>query len=260
MSTNITTLITGAGAVKNAWEPIIRLLSKYEDTRASFDEKLANSYFAQLIYRLRFHFSDKNKSDGYEQIFNQYRLLKVAIPDYLDVAQQRKELKIRSQFGKVLDSFVLDSQSKLRVINMNWDTVVDKALNEYYKKEIEVIHLHGCITGRNLYFPSEIVREPYRSTDDIEDYEYLHSDAINVIKESRRIILYGISLDPLDAELLTTIWAGISDNLEDIIIVSLSEDLSIISNRIKLVLGKKSNIRIVGYTPDDLFIGQDLSH
>lgn len=147
----------------------------------------------------------------------------------------------------------------MKVINMNWDTVVDNALNVHYNSKVDVIHLHGDIYNGKLYFPSEIVREKYREEEDIEEFGELHRRTITSIEGSKRIILYGVSLDPLDAELLTTIWAGIKGELKDVIVVSQERDLKTIVNRVKLVLPKKSNVEVLAYDPKDLYNPVDCS-
>jgi len=79
-----------------------------------------------------------------------------------------------------------------------------------------------------------------------------HVTVANTIADCNRTILYGLSLDPLDAELLQILSIGWdSPNLKEIIIIN--PDHKRVANRVKLVLNDfNQNINLIAYSPDDL--------
>ena len=74
---------------------------------------------------------------------------------------------------------------------------------------------------------------------------------MDMLRNANRSVLYGISLDPLDAELNQTLASGwLSANMKEIIIVNPQHDK--VAKRVKLLLEKIHPIKVVGYHPDNL--------
>ena len=71
------------------------------------------------------------------------------------------------------------------------------------------------------------------------------------MEKGNRTILYGISLDPLDAELNHALSVGWkSKENEEIIIIDINHEK--VAKRVKLLLEKRSQVKVVGYHPEDL--------
>jgi hypothetical protein len=102
-----------------------------------------------------------------------------------------------------------------------------------------------------LYLPSEITMEPYRSKIEENIFGNDHSNFMNLLRSSHKIILYGLSLDPLDAELNVSLASSsLSSQTEEIIIINPAHEL--VAGRVKLLLNYKQNVKIHGYDPGNL--------
>ena len=245
----ITTLVTGAGAVENAWEPIRRMFEEYEEKE--FTNDLANCYLAQLIYLRKFFSKEGRDKEALNRIEEQYKLVKIAIADYLQVAQDNGEIREMEELKEILDRFVSLNESPFVLINTNWDTVVDLAIENYLKVDIPKIHIHGSIDySSSLYLPSEVVEESYREKDEVNLFGDCTVRALEVLQQTKRLILYGISLDPLDAELQIILSYGITEMLQEVIIID--PDYEKVAPRMRLLIKLGLKVRISAYCPSDL--------
>jgi hypothetical protein len=69
--------------------------------------------------------------------------------------------------------------------------------------------------------------------------------------EAHRVVLYGISLSPLDAELGQTLATGWNNpNLREIIVVV--PDHEVVAHRVNLLLDHRRGVIVKGYAPNDL--------
>ncbi|UEG48544.1 hypothetical protein LK994_07830 [Ferruginibacter lapsinanis] len=253
-------LITGAGAIENAWKPIIRILEP--EYKFVFDIDSSNFFLSLLVYQLRtIAFDDSpNSKQHLELMLRDYHLIKSELCRSLIFAEKHKEIFIRKQFFSVLDKFIFQKHIKSVQITTNWDTVVDNAVNYYGHSteggivgRLETFHLHGSVqNSKTLYLPSEITREPYRSKEESVQMLKNHSSVLNAVSECNRTILYGISLDPLDAELAQILSLG-WDSINTKEIVVINPDYKKVAKRIRLLLNdEERNIKVTAYLPDDL--------
>lgn len=127
------------------------------------------------------------------------------------------------------------------------DAEVDPWVKEKYLdiESAKVFHIHGSIEAhKHLYLPSETSMENYRS--DAENYKlgYDHFTTFRFISEVNVIILYGISLDPLDAELnlLLNGTFSTSKTIREVIIVNPS--YQVVRKRVKLLLFARTGIKV----------------
>ena len=252
-------LIVGAGAVENAWQPILNAFEK--DTGNKIDADGANCYFARLVYLMRFYATGTfpNAKEMSLGINSDVEKVKSKIAKVLQTAQHENKIKARKEFIDILYKFIFSTYNESVLITTNWDTVIDNELNKIAKSnnpdfdgKIESLHIHGSIESPNsLYLPSEIVREPYRSSEDDSAMGTLHGRTWSAIEECNRAILYGLSIDPLDAELSQTLAAGFSSpNLREIIIINPSHQK--VSQRVKLLIDERYPVKIFGYSPSNL--------
>ncbi len=260
VSENKIAIIIGAGAVENAWEPILKIFKPLMEDEVDAD--VANCIFAKLIYLLRIYSSaaDEKAVENLEFEKETVRQLKELICEHIKIYQQNGILRARKEFKNILTKFVFAAPDKLfGLVSTNWDTVIDRESDEIVQevyvdlKSVKCFHLHGCIDSpENLYLPSETSKENYRSKEDNDRHGYNHFATLRFLQEANQIILYGISLDPLDAELSQILNSTFttSNNLREIIIVN--PDSKRIRKRVKALLFLKNHIPIKCFAPENL--------
>jgi hypothetical protein len=243
-------LLTGAGVIENSWKPIIRILEP--DYKFVFDIDSCNFFLALMVYQLRAIVSSEgpNSKQHLEIMLRDYYAIKSELCRSLVFAEQKKEIAIRQQYFSVLDKFIFQKHIKSLHITTNWDTVIDNALNYYGHSteggvigKLETFHVHGSIASPStLYLPSEITTEPYRSKEESKEMLKNHSTLLKAISQCNRTILYGISLDPLDAELAQILSLGWdSEDANEIVIIN--PDYKKVAKRVHLLLNdEKRNI------------------
>ncbi|ETZ20137.1 hypothetical protein N824_07955 [Pedobacter sp. V48] len=249
---NKITLAVGAGAVENAWNPVIKALQN--DFEFEIDGDCANSYLARIVYLTRFY--THPKATLLKEMLSNVKRVKLGICKQLKKAEQAKSIRARKDLSSILHKFVFsDDLASLMVLNTNWDTVMDKAINklaEPYYEHIPVIHIHGeASQPDSLYLPSEMAVEAYRTEKESEDFSTMHRNVWSSMELSSKTILYGLSLDPLDAELCQTLAAGWSTpKCQEIIIIDPQHEK--IAKRVKMLTDKRYKTEITGYLPWDL--------
>ncbi len=256
-------LIVGAGAVNNAWAPVIRALQKYHDFPLTPDG--ANSFLARVVYLLRWYASDKSEH-GQKQLKLHLDFLKdirESISKELTNSQKKKEITIRNEYEKIINKFVIPYGNSLVFVTTNWENVASNALHNILNKrfhfEIFPLHLHGSIDNPDtLYLPSEMSKEPYRTTDEEQYIGGMHGSVWKGLEKAHRVIVYGLSIDPLDAELGQTLASGWSNQcLEEIIIINPSHES--VAHRVNLLLDRRRDIKVSGYSPNELSTKFDYS-
>lgn len=253
----VTTLVVGAGAVEGAWEPVLKALRPYIDIPLTPDG--ANAFLARLVYLLRWFSADPSEY-GRKQL-QQYKKILVRvrsdIAKALQKAEDRGQLRVRPEFEDVIFKRVRPLHSKLILVTTNWDGVVGSALTKLLSNQdcrfiCRPQHIHGCAKTPNLmYLPTEMTKEPYRSSGEERRIGGLHSAIWQAMELSQRSIVYGLSLSPLDAELAQTLACGWSTPLiEEIEIIAPDHD--VISHRVNLLTDPRKHVKVHGYHPSDL--------
>lgn len=249
-------LITGAGAVVNAWNPVIRALQSYYDFPLTSDS--ANSILARLIYLVRWYSSLKTE-DGATQYKTHLELLneiKASISRELKKAQDSGEITVRASLIACTKLFLLSHSKKFAYITTNWDSVgshaIKKELNKTQHVNIYPLHIHGHFDAPSgIYLPTEMVKEPYRSSEEEMTLGSTHGMAWRALEPATRIILFGLSLSPLDAELQQIIACGLDSYCKKEVII-VDPNHNEIAQRINLLINPARNISVTGYHPDDL--------
>ncbi len=253
-------IIVGAGAVENAWEPILAMFRPINGTETDADT--ANFLFAKSICALRLY---SKLPTGVKQIKEEQEtvnLMKQIICDSLQLAEKAGELKPRKEFRTLLDKFVLCRPNNLvGFVSTNWDTVIDAEVDRWVKenyskiRSAKVFHIHGSVAAsERLYLPSETSMENYRSDEENDMLGYNHFATYEFLSEANSIILYGISLDPLDAELSLLLNGAFaqSETIREIIIIN--PHYQKIRKRVKILLFPRTEINIRCFTPEYLEI------
>ena len=254
-------LFVGTGAVKNAWRPIIKAVQP-----PYFQEELtaegAYSALARLVYMLRW--SSNNPNDGLDKCKEILESVKIRICEEIKTAQQNNEIVIRDEFSKILNLIIKSVCTRLMIISTNWDTIVEDAVNstptiQSRFNKIFAAHIHGVyLDPKNIYLPTEIVEEPYRTDNERKFLGGMHAAVMQAMTFAQTIIIYGLSIAPLDAE-LTQIIAACCDhpNIEAIKIVDPNH--KIVAEKINLLIKHPTKITVEGYGPNDLGYCYDYS-
>ncbi len=249
-------IVAGAGAVVNAWRPILKALEPWYDFPLEPDG--ANSFLARVVYLLRWWKTDhggeaKQELDSW---LEKHATIKRDIAWELKLAEANGEIKARPSLALLMEKLVVGYSPCFGLVTTNWDTVVPQAIRSVLGADYEVCvephHLHGSVANpETLYLPSEVIREPYRQPNAEHEIGVMHSTVINLIAGAKRTILYGLSIDPLDAELsqvLSEAWN--CSSMEEILIVDPKHEK--IAHRVNLLVARERNVRIVGINPDTM--------
>ncbi len=206
-----TVLLSGTGIVKGSWRPVRNALLKFHTELPEGEENLAFASEIQLLrqiasaYRggiklVRFNLGEYFNIRGrFKEQMSRYYSLKKEIAFHLHQSMDSNEISYRETLLLIDSKWLKDTESKV-VITTNWDLV----LEEYFTDTF-VYHLHGDITDHTtLYLPSEHSWESYHH---IEAKGKLprHYKRIThgnwLISGVQQLIIAGLSLSPLDAEL-----------------------------------------------------------
>lgn len=251
-------ILVGAGAVENAWEPILTIFKQMSDSETDADS--ANFLIAKSICALRLYSKLPTGEKQLKEELESVKLMKELICEFLKLAQHKGILKPRKEFETILNKFVFDNPNNLfGFVSTNWDTVIDEEAERLVKQKysdiehVKVFHIHGSIEEhQHLYLPTETSQENYRTADENKKLGLKHFSTLTFLKEANRIILYGISLDPLDAELNLLLSAALknNDDLKEVIIVN--PDWQKIRKRVKLLFYPRKDCTIRCFHPTNL--------
>jgi hypothetical protein len=254
-------LFVGAGAVKNAWKPIIRAVQPpyFLDELTS---EGANSGLARLVYNLRW-FSN-NPGEGLDKCKQILETAKLRISEEIKSALLRNEIMIRDEFSKIVDQILKSDCNRLMIVSTNWDTIVEDAVNsnttiQRLFGKIYAAHIHGVyLDPKNIYLPTEIVEEFYRTEEERRFLGGMHAAVLQAMTAAQVIIIYGLSISPLDAELTQIISASCYlPNIKAIKIVDPNHKA--VAEKINLLITYPSEITVEGYVPSDLDTCYDYS-
>lgn len=248
-------LLSGSGALENAWGSILFTFQKYYGIE--IDSSRANYIFSQLVYLARLYSYDTDKT-LYNNHLRVLADIKSEITKGLNFHLEAGLLKVRPSFYTILEQFLFSSNVEPHFITTNWDNAIRNALSQFKEENSiqlknEHLYIHGNVNELGgIYLPSEMVREPYRQELDSKILWQKHLMMRRTIDKCNCVILYGISLDPLDAELSQFISVGLNNiNLKKIVIIDPMHH--IVANRVGALLANRDfNIQLIGYNPDNL--------
>jgi hypothetical protein len=253
----VVALIVGAGAVNNAWEPVRRALRPFVGDDLTSD--MANAHLTRLVYLMRWFNSGRvtgeHSANAKDHCANLYSQVCAEIRSELIASEKSKELTTRPELSAVMDRFVLPGLRDLMVVNTNWDTIADKAVERHLLRThdgvLSALHVHGCASlDEPLFLPSEITQEPYRSAAEDMAIGTMHGSIMSGVEKADRVVIYGLSLDPLDAELSQILESGWRNpNLRIIHIVN--PDHELVAGRVRLLV-HDDRVDIVGHDPSAL--------
>ncbi len=252
-----TVLLTGSGAVQESWKPICRALHLPHLTKP-LSKGVVNTLLADIVYKRRFaYLSDSNDTVVQSTSDRVMQTFKDAICQELIIARQNNEIKVQVEFNDIMYKVVLPDTKALASITTNWDLVIDEALQSFptfknHSKKPPTMHIHGSVSEPSgLYLPTEIIRESYRKESEVAILEKMIYEVMTYLKIAKKIIIYGLSISALDAELLQVINQSFDNkNLSEIIVID-NYPTSVIE-KLQLMNFASTPVSIKGYYPHDL--------
>jgi hypothetical protein len=227
-------VLVGAGAVEGAWAPVLRALRTTISPGLPDDPDVGNLQMARLVHLLRF--AQARNTEVLPNLLTGLKDLRSAIANEIRGATVRRELRARPNFVETMVS-LRERIPALRVITTNWDFSVDEALASL-APPLDVLHLHGSIDAPDyLYLPTEISVDAYHSEEEVYQHARALRLGIGAVSGATELIIYGLSLSPLDAELCQLLWLGLEGRakLEAIRVFDLQPDF--VARRIEAILG-----------------------
>ncbi|THF53447.1 hypothetical protein E6C50_04385 [Flavobacterium supellecticarium] len=253
-------ILVGAGAVENAWTPLLNIFKINYGNETDSDS--VNFLLAKSICALRLYSKSPKSAIQLKEEQESVRLMKEVICEELKQAQNSGILKPRKEFTTMLNKFVLCNPNNLfGFVSTNWDTVIDVEADRWVKEKYmdiestKVFHIHGSIEAyKDIYLPSETSMENYRSDEENYEVGYDHFITAQFMSEANVIILYGISLDPLDAELNLLLSGAFTKGKTIREVIIINPDYQKIRKRVKILLLPRSDITIRCFKPQNLEI------
>jgi hypothetical protein len=237
-----TAFIVGAGAVEGAWGPVCNALGEVYGEGFPGTSVAANTIFADIVWGLQWLYGVRRGERKPEhrarldreckRALAKYRRVKRHVAINLRKAEHAGEIRIRRQLIDLIAQHVGVSRC---VLTTNWDTTLKGFLKQHYKIHPPVVHLHGTSADADsLFLPAEVIEAPYRKPWRVN--RRLGGQAlwtIDQISKCEELVVYGLSFDPLDAELGRVVAEG-AKNLKKIVVVDLEP--GVVVDRLKALL------------------------
>jgi hypothetical protein len=142
------------------------------------------------------------------------------------------------------------------LITTNWDEVVDRRMlalcGAARVEPLSIFHLHGRLSDpASLYLPTEIRSESYRDLDQALQLEAQYEAAMRQLERAHRLVVYGLSLSPLDIELAIAVGEGCRRApLREIYVID--HDFRAVAERLWITIRREDVPPIRCFSPDDL--------
>lgn len=233
-TTQSAVVLVGAGAVAGAWAPVLRALRTTISPGLPDDPDVGNLQMARLVHLLRF--AQARNGELLSELMGGLRGLRREIASEIRGATERKELHARQTFVETVVS-LRERIPDLSVITTNWDVSLDEALASL-TPPLRVLHLHGSIADPDyLYLPTEFSADAYHSEEEVYRHERALRLGIEAVARATELVVYGLSLSPLDAELCQILWLGLEGRakLEAVCVFDIQPDF--VARRIEAILG-----------------------
>ncbi len=246
-------IIVGTGAVENSWNPVIRALKSFSQGKVT--EVNANSILARVVYEMRLNASgspDQSLESQGTRLIKRYNSLKSLIASEVSKSELNGELKGRDTFNFIFDKLVIPMSNGFTFFTTNWDNVAENRAKKAFGRlriDIPAFHIHGdCKSGNSLYLPSEVSMEAYRTKNEQRLLVGKHIGMIKALQEAKRLILFGVSLSPLDAELSHCIAEGVEHGLiKEIYIIDPNHNE--VAQLLHVIIINHVGIKILGIDP-----------
>jgi hypothetical protein len=245
-----TVFLLGAGAITNAWVPVIQALREFRPHAEITTGEQANFVLAQWVYHqrsraLRLAMDDVIEEDREtaRRVERQDLRLRQNIAAHIRVAAEQDFYGVRRGLVPLLHN--PQWGERRFIITTNWDRALETDLG--FRRE-SVIHIHGDVEVPSLlYLPTETAAEPYRSREQNAQVAAHTSSAVRIIQGAKQLCIYGLSLSPLDAELNVVLGVGLEPREGPpvpIYVCNLKEAVSETAWRVRAALDGVANTRI----------------
>ena len=94
----------------------------------------------------------------------------------------------------------------------NWDRTLSEEVARRWRSADDktVMHLHGDFReARGMVLPTKVTFEPYRAKPDVVLMSARRRAIMTALETTDRFVIYGLSMSPLDAELVQVVTFGI---------------------------------------------------
>ena len=238
--------LVGAGAVRGAWDPVLRAVRAVYPNALSGDD--ANVAMANLVYNVRWwqFDADRRKDAESQELLQRAKQprdeLCQGIATQLRAAEAAGDIKVRDGFDFIWNRYI-GGVGEFFVVTTNWDLVLDRYIETYFPElKGRVFHVHGDHSNPHaLLLPSEVAFESYYDHALRTEALARHKLIMDVIDKADALVIYGLSLSPLDAELSQLINAGLyqgdGESTKRVEIVDI--DPKAVANRLRSVLQGK---------------------
>ncbi len=223
-----TVFLVGSGAIENAWPPVCAAIDEVSPhSGVGNDPDAANFWFSQFVQRRRLlatinkmtdeQLSAQMGSNDPQRTASVRRLTKEKMDDLRDddarlkstIARNLKNdsVTLRMDFRRAASAF----KGSAAFVTTNWDLAIERALKEVGIDPKVVVHLHGHVDEPKwMLLPSELPEEPYRSPAEVAQMaKYQRRWAF--FNAAKRIVVYGLSLSPLDASVAHALGMGLDE-------------------------------------------------
>lgn len=209
-----TSLLTGAGVTNNSWSPVIRALNKF-NPKPIIDQDNMELFLTRYVYLMRFFTTDKASEYSHRIEFEN---LKNEIVSQLKEAEKTGEITCRDFMKIIWIDFILPSSLKFYFFTTNWDRVAWLYCRNLLQRislefSLPLFHIHGSIDdAATLYLPSEAASEVYRTEKQEQKLGGMIPHGIKILENTDHLIIYGLSLSALDAELAQVVSTGVGED------------------------------------------------
>lgn len=203
---------------------------------------------ANLVYNVRWwqFDADRRKDAESQELLQRAKQprdeLCQGIATQLRAAEAAGDIKVRDGFDFIWNRYI-GGVGEFFVVTTNWDLVLDRYIETYFPElKGRVFHVHGDHSNPHaLLLPSEVAFESYYDHALRTEALARHKLIMDVIDKADALVIYGLSLSPLDAELSQLINAGLyqgdGESTKRVEIVDI--DPKAVANRLRSVLQGK---------------------
>lgn len=249
-------VMLGAGAVADSWEPVLDAIA---DKVPGRDPEAANVYFATLVQRLRFTYAMSRRPGvaprhrhTYRTSFDEAMVERSAVTTTIS-----NNLKtwgrntLRPEAALIRERWLSDY--RYSIVTTNWDFSATQLMSEDYTENCEGWNaLHGTYEI-GLYLPGEVIEESYRQQDNLHEFSTSALEATHQVRDAASLVLYGLSVSPLDTELgLILSAAARQRSLPFLEVVVVDPKHEQVIRNLRVHLGAQN---YVGMKPEGLHLG-----
>lgn len=251
------TCIIGTGAVEGAWDPVLSAVRDIAEFRHVETPDGANAAMARLVFLARnietwkqAEVGDDRGDLAKENVAQVMGQLRSRISENLKRAHGAGTVRVRHAFRRVIREFLEREVDAAYFLTTNWDPAVEVALGDI-EPSYRPMYIHGSTQDPScMHLPAEVASEPYRTVVERDKSLHLHRQVMNCVDESTHLVLYGLSLSPLDAELSQMIASGTHKSGILKITVVDPRFIEVIERVRSLIDLTVSRVEIHGYDPD----------